>query len=184
MLRWFDADAGHKTLAVVSAERNEGRSFTAANLAVVFSQLGERTLLIDADLRNPRQHQLFHLENKLGLSSVLAGRAELTQSVVRIPGLIDLSVLPAGAIPPNPQELLSRPLFNALMATVQGLYDIVVVDTPAGIQMADAQAIAARTRGVLVVARKDISMAPCVRTIVKSLQHAGVTVVGTVLNKG
>jgi receptor protein-tyrosine kinase len=114
MLRWFDAEIGHKTLAVVSASRADGRSFTAANLAVVFSQLGERTLLIDADLRNPSQHQLFRLENKLGLSSLLAGRAELAEAITRIPGLIDLSVLPAGATPPNPQELLARPVFSGV----------------------------------------------------------------------
>ena len=184
MLRWFDAEAGHKTLAVVSAGRGEGRSFTAANLAVVFSQLGERTLLIDADLRNPRQHQLFRLENKLGLSSLLAGRAELGEAVTRIPGLIDLSILPAGATPPNPQELLARPVFNALMATVQGQYDIVVVDTPAGAETADNQTIAARTRGAVVVARKDLSLAPQLQTLVSSLQHAGVAVVGAVLNNG
>lgn len=184
MLRWFDAEAGHKTLAVVSAGRGEGRSFTAANLAVVFSQLGERTLLIDADLRHPRQHQLFRLENKLGLSSLLAGRAELGEAVTRIPGLIDLSILPAGATPPNPQELLARPVFNALMATVQGQYDIVVVDTPAGAETADNQTIAARTRGAVVVARKDLSLAPQLQTLVSSLQHAGVAVVGAVLNNG
>lgn len=184
MLRWFDAEAGHKTLAVVSAGHSEGRSFTAANLAVVFSQLGERTLLIDADLRNPRQHQLFRLENKLGLSSLLAGRAELAEAVVRIPGLIDLSVLPAGATPPNPQELLSRPLFNALIATASGQYDIVIVDTAAGSETADSQAVAARTRGAVVVARKDISLAPQVQSLVSSLQHAGVAVVGSVLNNG
>ena len=184
MLRWFDAEAGHKTLAVVSAGRSEGRSFTAANLAVVFSQLGERTLLIDADLRNPRQHQLFHLQNKLGLSSLLAGRAELAEAVVRIPGLIDLSVLPAGATPPNPQELLSRPFFNALIATASGQYDIVIVDTAAGSETADSQAVAARTRGAVVVARKDISLAPQVQALVSSLQHAGVAVVGSVLNNG
>lgn len=184
MLRWFDAEAGHKTLAVVSAGRGEGRSFTAANLAVVFSQLGERTLLIDADLRHPRQHQLFRLENKLGLSSLLAGRAELGEAVTRIPGLIDLSILPAGATPPNPQELLARPVFNALMATVQGQYDIVVVDTPAGAETADNQTIAARTRGAVVVARKDLSLAPQLQALVSSLQHAGVTVVGAVLNIG
>lgn len=184
MLRWFDAEAGHKTLAVVSAGRSEGRSFTTANLAVVFSQLGERTLLIDADLRNPRQHQLFHLQNKLGLSSLLAGRAELAEAVVRIPGLIDLSVLPAGATPPNPQELLSRPFFNALIATASGQYDIVIVDTAAGSETADSQAVAARTRGAVVVARKDISLAPQVQALVSSLQHAGVAVVGSVLNNG
>lgn len=184
MLRWFDAEAGHKTLAVVSAGRGEGRSFTAANLAVVFSQLGERTLLIDADLRNPSQHRLFRLSNKQGLSSLLAGRAELGDTVTRIPGLIDLSVMPAGATPPNPQELLSRPVFNALMASLQGQYDIIVVDTPAGAESADCQAIAARTRGALVVARKDIASAPQVQTLVASLQNAGVAVVGSVLNKG
>lgn len=184
MLRWFDSDVGHKALAVVSAGRAEGRSFTAANLAVVFSQLGERTLLIDADLRNPRQHRLFRLENKLGLSSILAGRAELPDAVVRIPGLVDLSVLPAGATPPNPQELLARPVFNVLMATAAGQYDIVVVDTPAGAQTADSQSIAARTRGAVVVARKDISSAPTMQAFVSSLQHSGVAVVGAVLNNG
>lgn len=184
MLRWFEAEAGHKTLAVVSAGRGEGRSFTAANLAVVFSQLGERTLLIDADLRNPSQHRLFRLSNKQGLSSLLAGRAELGDTVTRIPGLIDLSVMPAGATPPNPQELLSRPVFNALMASLQGQYDIIVVDTPAGAESADCQAIAARTRGALVVARKDVASAPQVQTLVASLQNAGVAVVGSVLNKG
>jgi receptor protein-tyrosine kinase len=184
MLRWFDADVGHKTLAVVSAGRAEGRSFTAANLAVVFSQLGERTLLIDADLRNPSQHQLFRLENKLGLSSLLAGRAELAEAVIRIPGLIDLSVLPAGATPPNPQELLARPVFNALMATAAGQYDIVIVDTPAGAETADSQTIAARSRGAVVVARKDLSSAPALQAFVTSLQHSGVAVVGAVLNNG
>ena len=184
MLRWFDAEIGHKTLAVVSAGRAEGRSFTAANLAVVFSQLGERTLLIDADLRNPSQHQLFRLENKLGLSSLLAGRTELSEAVTRIPGLIDLSVLPAGATPPNPQELLARPVFNALMATAAGQYDIVIVDTPAGAETADSQTIAARTRGAVVVARKDRSSAPALQAFVTSLQHSGVAVVGAVLNNG
>ncbi|MBU1363494.1 MAG: chain length determinant protein tyrosine kinase EpsG [Gammaproteobacteria bacterium] len=184
MLRWFDAEIGHKTLAVVSASRADGRSFTAANLAVVFSQLGERTLLIDADLRNPSQHQLFRLENKLGLSSLLAGRAELAEAITRIPGLIDLSVLPAGATPPNPQELLARPVFNALMATVAGQYDIVIVDTPAGAETADSQTIAARTRGAVVVARKDMSSAPALQAFVSSLQHSGVAVVGAVLNNG
>lgn len=184
MLRWFDGEAGHKTLAVVSPGRGEGRSFTAANLAVVFSQLGERTLLIDADLRNPSQDKLFRLPNRLGLSSLLAGRAELADTVTRIPGLIDLSVMAAGATPPNPQELLARPSFNALIATVQGQYDIVIVDTPAGAETADHQSIAARARGAVVVARKDISLAPQVQALVGSLQQAGVVVVGAVLNNG
>src|SRR3990172_1808625 len=74
MVRWFDTDPAHKALAIVSAAPNEGRSFVAANLAVVFSQLGEHTLLIDTDMRNPCQHKLFSLDNRAGLSAVLSGR--------------------------------------------------------------------------------------------------------------
>ena len=75
MLRWFDEQPAHKAIAVMSEARGEGRSYIAANLAVVFSQLGGRTLLIDADLRKPSQHLLFGLENRIGLSTVLSGRA-------------------------------------------------------------------------------------------------------------
>jgi len=114
MLRWFDTDPAHKALAVVSAERREGRSFIAGNLAIVFSQLGEHTLLIDADMRNPCQHTLFGLENRAGLSAVLSGRGG-PDTIQRIPSLLDLSVLTAGAQPPNPSELLSRPLFSQLL---------------------------------------------------------------------
>ncbi|WP_374278288.1 chain length determinant protein tyrosine kinase EpsG [Azonexus sp.] len=184
MLRWFDAESGRKALAVVSPDNGEGRSFTAANLAVVFSQLGERTLLVDADLRQPRQHQLFRLANKVGLSSVLAGRAELAEAIIRISGLRDLSVLPAGAVPPNPQELLSRPVFTALLATLQAQYDIVIIDTPPAGRTADAQAITARAHGALVVARKDITALPALQAMVTSLQQGGGNVVGSLLNNG
>ena len=115
---------------------------------------------------------------------MLAGRAELAEAVTRIPGLVDLSVLPAGATPPNPQELLARPVFNALMATAAGQYDIVIVDTPAGAETADSQTIAARSRGAVVVARKDLSSAPTLQASVTSLQHSGVAIVGAVLNNG
>ena len=88
-------------LTIVGAERGEGRTYLAANLAIVFSQLGERTLLVDADLREPRQHFLFHLENQVGFSTLLAGRSR-EEAIVRIPDLAGLSVLPAGPTPPNP----------------------------------------------------------------------------------
>src|SRR5450830_1639547 len=105
MLRWFAR--GHKALVVVSINADDGAAIFAANLAVVFSQLGEQTLLVDANLRKPRQHEVFNLTQRQGLSDVLAGRADMG-AVTRIESFVDLSVLGAGTLPPNPQELLSR----------------------------------------------------------------------------
>ncbi len=183
MLRWFDAIASRKTLAVVSPGTSEGRSFIAANLAVVFSQLGERTLLIDADLRKPRQHQLFKLANSAGLSGMLAGRHG-NEAVVRIPSLIGLSVLPAGAVPPNPQELLGRPIFAEVLASLVRDFDVAIIDTPASSDYADAQTVAARAGASIMVARMNTSAIPAMAALANNLQQAGTTLVGSVLNNG
>lgn len=182
MLRWFDHDAARTALAIVSAARGEGRSYIAANLAVVFSQLGERTLLIDADLRHPRQHELFGADNRAGLSALLTGRAML-DVIQRIPGLLGLSVLPAGALPPNPQELLARPQFAQLLADLAGHYDVILIDTPAAADTADAQTAAVRAGAALVVVRKNASRTWRVRGLSDSVAHAKATIVGAVLNE-
>ena len=182
MLRWFDADASHKSLAIVSAERKEGRSFIAANLAIVFSQLGEHTLLVDADMRNPCMHELFGLDNRAGLSALLTGRGG-PETIQRIPALRDLSVLPAGAQPPNPSELLARPEFTPLLQREwANEYDVLIVDTPATANAADAQTISACARGAMIVVRKNVSRLAQVRVIAETAAQTGVTVVGTMLN--
>src|SRR5258706_6074086 len=114
LIRWYNPDAGRKTLAIASPTAREGRSFIAANLAVVFSQLGHRTLLIDADFRAPRQQSIFNVTDRFGLSSALSNRSDLS-AAVPVTGLTGLAVLPAGPLPPNPLELLSRPNFAALL---------------------------------------------------------------------
>lgn len=181
MLRWFDTEARRKALAIVSPGQGEGRSFIAANLAIVFSQLGERTLLIDADLRKPRQHELFKLGNSAGLSGLLAGRAN-TEAVVRVPSLVGLSVLPAGAIPPNPQELLGRPAFIELLQSTSQDFDVVIIDTPAADKFADAKTITVRAGAGLMVTRKNRSFIPDIVHLSKNLQQSGATLVGSVLN--
>src|SRR2546430_490029 len=122
LIRWFNPEAGRRTLAVTSPCAREGRSFIAANLAVVFSQLGQRTLLIDADFRAPRQQAIFNIADRYGLSSVLSGRSDLS-AASPVSGLTGLSVLPAGPIPPNPLELLSRGGFAALLNRAETEYD-------------------------------------------------------------
>jgi chain length determinant protein tyrosine kinase EpsG len=182
MLRWFGASALHQTLAVVSADRGEGRSWLAANLAIVFSQLGERTLLIDADLRNPRQHSLFGIDNNSGLSTLLTGR-RADSCIQRIPQLRDLSILPAGMLAPNPQELLSRPLFDLSLTELRKEFDVILIDTPAASVNADAQTIAARAGCALLVTQKDTSRAASIRRVLGDIRETGAQIVGSVISK-
>src|SRR3954449_9344795 len=154
LIRWHNPEAGRRTLAICSPNAREGRSFIAANLAVVFSQLGQRTLLVDADFRAPRQQAIFTVPARFGHSSVLSGRADLS-AALPVPGLTGHSVLPAGPLPPNPLELLSRPAFAALIGKAQQEYDVILIDTPAATGYADAQCIAFRAGDALLVSRKD-----------------------------
>ena len=181
MLRWFNAERQNNALTIMSPSNKEGRSFIAANLAIVFSQLGERTLLIDADLRTPRQHELFKIDANAGLSGMLASRIG-PEAVVRVPTLLGLSVLPAGAIPPNPQELLGRPGFTLLLESLIRDFDVVIIDTPAASEHDEAQLIATRAGAALMLARTNISSIPEVTQLARSLQQNGAMVVGSVLN--
>jgi protein-tyrosine kinase len=181
MLKWFQLDLRLRHLAVVSPYREEGKTYLAANLAVVFSQLGERTLLIDADMRNPRQHELFGLENRIGLSTLLSGRAG-PEAIVGITPLLDLSVLPAGPLPPNPQELLGRAAFHKFLAELDKQFDVVILDTPAGGNSADAQTIATRSCGALMVVRRNQTSVRAVRALSDHLLSGGATLMGAVIN--
>jgi receptor protein-tyrosine kinase len=182
LIRWYNPEQGRKSLVVASPERAEGRSYVAANLAIVFSQLGARTLLVDADLRKPRQHQIFGLPEGHGLSTLLAGRSEHT-ATFPVPGLNRLSVLPAGPLPPNPQELLSRPVFNAFMKDLQSIYDVVIIDTPPAAHYADVQSVTFRAGDALIVARKNHTPVASTSRTIRELAGTGARVVGTVVNE-
>ena len=180
-LRLLDNDASHKSIAILSAARHEGRSYVAANLAVMFAQSGRRTVLLDADLRNPCQHLLFGLEKRAGLSEVLSGRAG-AEALQRIEALPNLSLLPAGTVPPNPQELLSRPLFGELLHQLNAHVDVILIDAPPAAETADAQTIAVRAGAALIVVRRNTSLAWRVQGVSTSVALAKATIVGAVLN--
>ena len=181
LMRWFSPEAGRRTLAITSAAPREGRSFVAANLAVVFSQLGQRTLLIDADFRAPRQQSIFNVSDRYGLSSVLSGRSDLS-AASPVAGMTGLAVLPAGPLPPNPLELLSRGAFAALLAKAQSEYDVVILDTPPANEYSDAPAIAFRTGDALLVSRKDHTRLADTERAMRELSDASARIVGTLMN--
>ncbi len=181
ILRWFTTWPVRKTLAVVSSGSGEGRSYLTANLAILFSQLGKRTLLIDADMRHPRQHNLFNMQNQTGLSSILSNRSDAS-SIRNVPSFIDLSLLTAGPTPPNPQELLGRSLFNSLISYASNEFDVVLIDTPSATKYAEATTIAMHGGGALVVTRQDTTRLQETRQMTEGLSQLGVTMVGAVIN--
>ncbi len=179
LMRWFDIQ--RKPLAIVSTERGEGRSFIAANLAVVLAQLGRRTLLIDADFRNPRQHSLFRVPINQGLSTALSGRTVecLPHQISTIPSLF---VISTGPVPPNPQELLSQPAFTFLLQQACEYFENVIVDTPAMSLCADAEIVAARG-GSLIVACHGLTKQKKLRELSNRLRDNQAEMVGCVLNE-
>lgn len=178
MLRWFAR--GRRALAIVGVDPDDGASLFASNLAVVFSQLGEQTLLVDANLRAPRQQEVFGIKPRQGLSDLLAGRADL-DVIARVPAFVDLSVMPAGTLPPNPAELLAREGFRNLNTQLESRYDVVLYDLPPFATGADALAVAGRAGGVLLVARKDHTRIASVSRMAEQLVEAGGEVLGSVV---
>jgi protein-tyrosine kinase len=169
-------------LTLASPNHGEGRSYLAANLAIAFSQMKKRTLLIDADMRTPSQHKLFNINNKTGLSTILAKRTNLI-SGEKIACFPHLDVLPAGPIPPNQQEILLDPALRELIASLSDQYDVFIVDTPAAELYSDAQTITQQVGACILVGRKD-------RTLLSELNHlqsemitTGAHIIGTVYNE-
>jgi len=182
-MRLFAAGQKKRAIAVISPERGDGKSFFAANMAVSLSQLGGRTLLVDADMRNPRQQEIFGLgDARAGLSGILSGRAEA--NVIRpVPDLPSLFVMPVGTVPPNPPELLERPAFGLLMKELLSKFDYVIVDTPAAELGADAAIASAHCGAALVIARKDSTRVSAVQDLVASLSNGPAELAGVVLNE-
>ena len=178
LLRWFKD--GRKTLAIGSARADEGASYLAANLAVLFAQMGRKVLLIDANMRQPRQHDIFNLGNGMGLSDILAERVPSLQ-VHTIKPFQTLSVLSAGSPPPNPAELLARPAFGALLSGLETSYDIVLIDTAPAQLSSDFQLVAARVGGMLVATRRNVSRLSPLAELKEKVTLSGAQVVGAVV---
>jgi chain length determinant protein tyrosine kinase EpsG len=177
---WFGR--GENTLAICGARAGDGCSAIAANLAVAFAQLGKRTLLIDANMRRPVQHSLFGVALGTGLSSVLTKRAQINSALRSIPSLPGLTLLTAGPIPPNPQELLGGAMFSYVMETTPSVFDVVIVDTPAVRENADAEVIAMRAGACLLSMQRHHTSCEDLAKVKEFLAPTGVVLLGAVLN--
>jgi capsular exopolysaccharide synthesis family protein len=167
---------------VTSAGPNEGKSTTIMNLAVTYAQMEKRTILVDADLRKPTAHFTFGLTNRTGLSHVLSGQADLREVVKesRIPGL---DVMTSGPIPPNPSELLGSSRMDALLDQLREQYDIVLIDTPPVLAVADAQVVSSKSDGVLLVVNARTGKRQHAIKARNALQFVQARIVGIALNQ-
>lgn len=180
LFRWLSE--GFKTISIVAANSQEGASYVSANLAIVFSQLGKRTLLIDGNLRQPRLQKMFALKQNFGLSDILIDRTPRTELLNIIPDIPNLTVLGAGTLPPNPQELLSREVFLQLIKYASTVFDVIIIDSPAITEGSDAQIISSVTKGAVLVSRINKTTVDELRSLKVQIQGAGATTIGAVVN--
>lgn len=179
-------------LAVVSASSGDGKSFIAANLAIAFSQLRVRTLLVDADLRRPRLHDLFGIDpSAIGLAEFLAGSAggagiggiPATRRLVHPIGTLrNLYVLPAGQVPDNPSELLQSPAFGRALNKMRAQFDMVIVDTPAAIFGSDALVSATKCGAALMVVRRNHTGMGALEVLASQLEGSRCKLIGPMVN--
>ncbi|MDE2434595.1 MAG: polysaccharide biosynthesis tyrosine autokinase [Burkholderiales bacterium] len=178
----FNRQEPRNALAVCSPNVGDGKSFFAANLAVAFSQLGGRTLLVDADLRTPRQHQIFGMASGVGgLSGVLSGRAE-TNVIRPIEALPSLYLLPVGVVPPNPLELVQGMAFDMLLNELTRKFDYVIVDTPAAQHGADARVIAAKCGASVALCKQGSTAVRPMEELITSLKKVCSNFAGVIMN--
>lgn len=179
-LQFVDLDATRKTYVVTSAVPGEGKTMTATNLAITLAQSGRKVLLIDGDLRKPKVAELLGLENSVGLLTVLVGRAELHDTIQHHSS--GLHFLATGPQPPNPAEILQTQATQDLFAGLREDYDIVIVDAPPLLPVADAAIIAAHSDGVLLVARHGRTSRDQLQQAATRLSAVGARLIGGIVN--
>lgn len=181
-LQFLAVDRPLQTLLITSSVPSEGKSLTAANLAVAFAQAGQRVLLVDADLRRPSAHKLFGLGRTWsGLTTLLASGAALGDVVQETP-VEGLHLLPCGPIPPNPAEVLGSGRMGEFLAQAKAAYDLVVLDTPPVLAVADPCVLAPKVDGVALVVRLGHVGHPQAKRAKAALESVGARILGVILD--
>ena len=170
-----------KMLLVTSSQAGEGKTTTAINIAVTLSQTGEKVILLDCDMRNPRVHRILGLENMNGMSTFLSGNADLSSMIQQseVPNLFAVS---AGRIPPNPAELLGSPRMKQGLSLLDEYFDHVVIDSPPVLSVTDARIVSSLVDGVVLVIKGGETPKEAVQRTKRLLQEVHAHVIGTLLN--
>jgi capsular exopolysaccharide synthesis family protein len=181
-VEFMSMDAPILTLLVTSSVPSEGKTVTAANLAVAFAQGGRRVLLIDADLRRPGVHEIFGLPNTFGLTSLLRREGASLDSITQDTEQDGLQVLGTGPIPPNPAELLGSQRMKSLIPTLNASYDLLVFDSPPLEAFTDSAVLSSFLDATILVVESRRGRRALVRRAREALAKANANVIGVVLN--
>ena len=173
-----------KALAFTSANISEGKSTVTVNVAVTMAQAGKKVLLIDADLHRPTLHQTFDLPNRVGLTTILTSHSNEVDmaNIVKEDIIPNLSVMPAGPIPPNPAQLLGSNRMRAFLNMVKEHYDLVILDLAPVLEVSDTQILAGEMDGVVLVVRQGIAQKAAVERAIEMLNLTKTHVLGYVMN--
>lgn len=182
-LQFASIDQDVQTLLVTSPLPGDGKTTIAANLAVAFALAGRRTILVDADLRRPTVHQVFGLSGESGLTNLLRSDPTRVSQELRATEVPNLQILPCGAIPPNPAEILGSQRMGAVLDGLRSVADIVVLDSAPLQVVTDASVLAARVDATLVVAMSGSTSRGALRRSTESLRRSHAHIVGVVLNR-
>ncbi len=170
-----------QTLVITSSGPSEGKTTTSANLAVVFAKSGQRVLLVDADMRKPTVFKTFQLTNEVGLSTVLSAGKNVGDAAQQT-SIENLSVLTSGPKPPNPSELLGSMRMDQVINEARNLYDIIIFDMPPVVAVTDAQIMASKVDGTLLVIRENVTKKESVTKAKELLHLVNARVLGVVYN--
>ncbi|WP_214824775.1 CpsD/CapB family tyrosine-protein kinase [Exiguobacterium sp. s28] len=181
-LEFTAVDDELQTMVITSASSGEGKSTTSSNLAVVYAQQGKRVLLVDCDMRRPTAHFTFRLSNGIGLSTVLAKKTSV-EKATHSTQIENLDLIAAGPIPPNPSELLSSKMMDRVLEELKANYDVIILDAPPMMQVADTRLLARKVDGVVLVVGCDKSDRQMVVKAKEQLTLAEAHILGVVLNK-
>lgn len=181
-IQFIGLDRPLRTIQVTSASAAEGKSTTIANLGVALAEAGQRVAIVCCDLRRPRLHEFFGLDNAVGFTSVLLGDVPLSAAVQRVPGVERLLLLASGPVPPNPSELLAGRRTVEVLTTLQAEADVVLIDCPPILPVTDAALLSSRVDATLLVATAGRTTRKEFQRACERLAQVEAPVIGTVLN--
>ncbi|EOD7438357.1 CpsD/CapB family tyrosine-protein kinase [Enterococcus faecium] len=181
-IEFIKSNAQSYSLVITSPEPGEGKTTTATNLAIVFADTGKKVLLIDGDLRRGRLKDIFNLPNKKGMSNLLSKNASLSECIQKKKSIENLSFITSGPYPPNPSELLHSVEMDRILQLLSKDFDLIIIDMPPVLLVADTQVISNKTDGIVLVVREGVTSKEAASKAKRLLLAVGANIIGAVYN--